>query len=332
MKSILEKLINHESLTAAEARDTLLRISKEEFNPAQVAAFITVYLMRTISVEELGGFRQALLELCVPFDRQGVQTLDVCGTGGDGKNTFNISTLSAFVVAGAGYKVTKHGNYGVSSGCGSSNVLEHLGYKFTNDQDILAKQLDEVGICFLHAPLFHPALKSVGPIRRQLGLKTFFNMLGPVVNPAQPTHQMVGVFSLNLQRLYKYLFEEIGHNYAIVHGMSGFDEISLTDQTKVVSTNNGEYVLNAATFQLPQYQLGQISGGETVPQAAQIFTDVLSNKGTEAQTNVVLANSALAIDCYNEVSDLEGSFKKAKEALVNGDAHNAFQNLISLSL
>ena len=332
MKSILEKLINHESLTAAEARDTLLRISKEEFNPAQVAAFITVYLMRTISVEELGGFRQALLELCVPFDRQGVQTLDVCGTGGDGKNTFNISTLSAFVVAGAGYKVTKHGNYGVSSGCGSSNVLEHLGYKFTNDQDILAKQLDEVGICFLHAPLFHPALKSVGPIRRQLGLKTFFNMLGPVVNPAQPTHQMVGVFSLNLQRLYKYLFEEIGHNYAIVHGMSGFDEISLTDQTKVVSTNNGEYVLNAATFQLPQYQLGQISGGETVPQAAQIFTDVLSNKGTEAQTNVVLANSALAIDCYNEVSDLEGSFKKAKEALVNGAAHNAFQNLISLSL
>ena len=329
MKSILEKLTNHESLTAPEARDTLIRISKEAFNPAQVAAFITVYLMRTISVEELSGFRQALLELCIPFDRQGADTIDVCGTGGDGKNTFNISTLSAFVVAGAGYKVTKHGNYGVSSGCGSSNVLEHLGYQFTNDQSRLSKQLNEVGICFLHAPLFHPALKSVGPIRRELGMKTFFNMLGPVVNPAQPTHQMVGVFSMNLQRLYKYLFEEIGHKYAIVHGISGFDEISLTDQTKVVSTNNGEYMLDANIFNLPQYQLSQISGGETVPQAAKIFTEVLSNKGTEAQTNVVLANSALAIDCYNEVSDLEASFNKAKAALENGAALNAFEKLIA---
>ncbi|MCL4114202.1 UNVERIFIED_CONTAM: hypothetical protein GTU68_031847 [Idotea baltica] len=287
--------------------------------------------MRTITVEELSGFRNALLELCVPFDRQGLETIDVCGTGGDGKNTFNISTLSAFVIAGAGYKVTKHGNYGVSSGCGSSNVLEHLGYQFTNEHSSLMQQLNDVGICFLHAPLFHPALKSVGPIRRELGMKTFFNMLGPIVNPAQPTHQMVGVFDMNLQRLYKYLFEDIGHKYAIVHGMSGFDEISLTDTTKVVSTNNGEYMLDASTFGLPQYKLSEISGGETVPQAAKIFTDILSNQSTEAQKNVVLANSALAIDCYNDTSDLKGSMNKAKESLESGAALSAFENLIALS-
>lgn len=331
MKEILNKLINHEYLTYEEARQTLVDISQGMYNPSQIAAFITAYLMRSISVTELRGFRAALLELCIPFDHGGMDTIDVCGTGGDGKNTFNISTLSAFVVAGAGYKVTKHGNYGVSSGCGSSDVLEHLGYQFTNDAAKLSRQLDKAGICFLHAPLFHPALRSVGGIRRELGMKTFFNMLGPIVNPCQPTHQMVGVFSMNLQRLYKYLFEEIGHRYAIVHGVAGYDEISLTDDTLVVSSNQGTYILNAATFGWSPLRPDDISGGNTVAAAASIFMNILSGTATEAQKHVVLANSALAIDCFQDNSDLSEAYAKAQESLESGQAKAAFDTIISLS-
>ncbi|MEL6390618.1 MAG: anthranilate phosphoribosyltransferase [Bacteroidota bacterium] len=331
MKALLERLFHHETLTKEEARDVLTRISREEYNPSQVASFITVFLMRSLTVAELSGFREALLDLCVSVDIGGIESIDVCGTGGDGKNTFNISTLSSFVIAGAGYKVTKHGNYGVSSVSGSSNVLESLGYRFTNDQEALARQLDKAGICFYHAPLFHPALKSVGPIRKNLGIKTFFNMLGPLVNPAQPTHQMTGVYNLTVFRLYRYLFEDLGHRFAIVHGFEGFDEISLTDQTKLYSSNRGEDVVSSTTFGMPRYDVAQISGGDSIEDAAKIFLHVLEGTATQAQTDVVLANSALAIDCFKSDSDLHASLHEARESLSSGRALEVLKTVVELS-
>ena len=273
MKQILNQLFAHEKLSSDQAREVLTNISADTYNDASVAAFISVYLMRGISVEELSGFRSALLDLCISVDTGGIDTIDLCGTGGDGKNTFNISTLSSFVVAGAGYKVTKHGNYGVSSVCGSSNVLEHLGYTFTSDVDILLKQLDRANICFLHAPLFHPALASVGPIRRQLGVKTFFNMLGPLVNPARPNHQSVGVFDLKIARLYQYLYETLDKKYNIIYALDGYDEISLTGKTKIIN-NNAEYLAAPSYFGLPTYRSSDIFGGDTIESAATIFVDI----------------------------------------------------------
>jgi anthranilate phosphoribosyltransferase len=325
MKKILENLIQYKSLSREEAREVLVKISEGAYNESQIAAFITVYLMRSITVEELSGFRDALLELCVPFDTEGMSTIDVCGTGGDGKNTFNISTLSAFVLAGAGYKVTKHGNYGVSSVSGSSNVLEHFGYQFTNDKSLLMKQLEANNICFLHAPLFHPALKSVGPIRKQLGIKTFFNMLGPLVNPARPKQQMVGVFSLELARLYQYIFQKTDTNYSIVYGLDGYDEVSLTDDVKV-KTAFSETILSPQSFGKQPLTQNQIFGGDSVEEAAAIFLQVLENKGTTAQRDVVVANTALAIQCFKPNVSLLDCVAEAEESLVSGKALERFKN------
>jgi anthranilate phosphoribosyltransferase len=296
MKNILTRLFEHKKLTRAEAKEILVNISNQVYNDAQIAAFMTVYLMRAISVDELNGFRDALLELCQRVDLDGVPTIDLCGTGGDGKNTFNISTISSFVVSGAGYKVAKHGNYGVSSKSGSSNVLEALGYQFTNDNDTLKRQLEKSNLCFLHAPLFHPAMKAVAPIRRQLGVKTFFNMLGPMVNPSFPKYQMVGVFSLELARLYQYIFQQTDKKYAIVHALDGYDEISLTGNVKI-KTNHWEKVLSPAQLGKKQLTPELLYGGETVADAAKIFTNILENKGTEAQVAAVTANAGLAIHC-----------------------------------
>ena len=238
MKQLLNRLINHESISSEEAKQVLVNISEGQYNQSQIASFLTVYMMRSITLEELQGFRDALLELCIAVDLKDFNPIDLCGTGGDGKDTFNISTLSSFVTAGAGVNVAKHGNYGVSSACGSSNVMEHLGIKFSNDKDFLKNSIDKTGICVLHAPLFHPAMKNVAPIRRELGVKTFFNMLGPMVNPSFPKNQMVGVFNLELQRLYGYLYQQTDKNYSIVHALDGYDEISLTGKTKVISNNS----------------------------------------------------------------------------------------------
>ncbi len=328
MKEILERLTNHEILSRSECADTLKGITEGKFNDARIAAFMTAFRMRGIRSEELNGFRDALMELCIKVDVRGMPSIDVCGTGGDGKNTFNISTLSALVVAGAGHKVVKHGNKSVSSKCGSSDVLQSLGYEFTNNEDELLDQLDRTNLCFLHAPLFHPALKSVGSIRKNLGIKTFFNMLGPLVNPCSPSHQMVGVFSLKLMRLYHEIFDDLGHKYAIVHGLNGFDEISLTDETKVVSSNNGTYLFRSGDLGLPVYQLDDLYGGSTVDESREILLNVLNNEASEAQTNVVLANSALAIDCFNEEPDLEGSFAAAKESLESGRALSVLKSLM----
>lgn len=329
MKQVLNRLINHEQLSKNEARTVLVNISEEKYNKSQIAAFLTVYMMRNLSLEELEGFRDALLDLCLAVDFSEYNTIDLCGTGGDGKNTFNISTLASFVTAGTGIKVTKHGNYGVSSVSGSSNVMEVLGIKFSNEKDFLKRSLDKAGICVLHAPLFHPAMKNVAPIRKELGVKTFFNMLGPMVNPAFPNYQMVGVFDLELARMYGYLYQKSEKNYAVLHAMDGYDEISLTGPVKVISRNS-EKILTADNFGVKQIKESEIFGGETVNDSAEIFLNILNGKGTEAQNNVVCANAGLAISVVENCSIQKG-FEKAKESLQSGKALNSLKQLQKLS-
>ncbi|WP_026450393.1 anthranilate phosphoribosyltransferase [Aequorivita capsosiphonis] len=329
MKQILNRLINHEQLSKEEARSVLVNISEDKYNQSQIAAFLTVFMMRNVTLEELEGFRDALLDLCLAVDFSDYNTVDLCGTGGDGKNTFNISTLASFVTAGAGVKVTKHGNYGVSSVSGSSNVMEALGIKFSNKKDFLKRGLDEAGICVLHAPLFHPAMKNVGPIRRELGVKTFFNMLGPMVNPAFPKNQLVGVFDLELARMYGYLYQKSEKNYKILHAMDGYDEISLTGAAKVISKDS-ENILNAEDFGVKQIVESEIFGGKTVKASAEIFMSVLNGNGTEAQNNVVCANAAMAISVVNGCTIKEG-FEKAQESLNSKKALNSLTKLQDLS-
>lgn len=329
MKHILPYLFEYKKLSKELAKETLIKISKGEVNQSQIAAFLTAFQMRSISVDELAGFKEALLELCLNIDLSEFETIDLCGTGGDGKNTFNISTLSAFVVAGAGVKVSKHGNYGVSSNCGSSNVMEHLGYTFTNNESTLKHQLDKAGICFLHAPLFHPAMKQVAPIRKELGIKTFFNMLGPMVNPAHPQNQLVGVFSLELARLYHYLYQKTNKKYIILHALDGYDEISLTGDFKVMS-QHGESILSPKDIGLETLNATTIEGGETIKGAADLFVNILEQKGTSAQNQAIFANAGMAIHCATGKSIPE-SINMAKESLESGRAYEAFKNLIALN-
>ncbi|MFQ3341704.1 MAG: anthranilate phosphoribosyltransferase [Flavobacteriaceae bacterium] len=329
MKIILNRLIQHEQLSKAEARQMIINIADGQYSPIQIASFLTVYMMRSISLEELEGFREALLELCIAVDLSEFNTIDLCGTGGDEKDTFNISTLSSFITAGAGVKVAKHGNYGVSSGCGSSNVMEALGIKFSNEADFLKRAIDKAGICVLHAPLFHPAMKNVAPVRKELGVKTFFNMLGPLVNPAFPKNQLTGVFNLELARLYHYLFQKTNTNFTILHALDGYDEISLTGATKAFSKNS-ERVLMPSDFGVLPLKAEEIKGGETIGSSANIFMEVIRNKGTQAQTNVVCANAGMAIATALDLSPMEG-FEKAKESLASGEAFIALQTLQKLS-
>ena len=329
MKQILNRLINQESISSEEAKRVLVNISKGIYNQSQIASFLTVYMMRSITLEELQGFRDALLELCIPVNLSDFDPIDLCGTGGDGKDTFNISTLASFVTAGAGVNVAKHGNYGVSSASGSSNVMEALGIHFSNKPDFLKYSIEKAGICVLHAPLFHPAMKNVAPIRKELGVKTFFNMLGPMVNPAFPRNQMVGVFNLELQRIYGYLYQNTDKNYSIVHALDGYDEISLTGNTKIIS-NRSETMLSPSDLGVTQIEQSDIFGGDTVKDAAQIFKNIIKGKGTEAQNNVVCANAGLAIATAKQITHLEG-FELAKESLESGRAKASLEKLIVLS-
>jgi anthranilate phosphoribosyltransferase len=329
MKEILNRLINQETISKKEANEVLKNISKDNYNPSQIASFLTVYMMRSISVEELDGFREALLEMCLPIDLSDFNAIDLCGTGGDGKDTFNISTLASFVTAGAGVKVAKHGNYGVSSTCGSSNVLEHLGVRFTNDEEVLRRSIDRAGICILHAPLFHPAMKTVAPIRRELGVKTFFNMLGPMVNPSFPKNQMVGVFSLELARMYGYLYQTTDKNFAILHDLAGYDEISLTDRSKVI-TNREERIFSSADLGLEALQPEQIHGGASVKESADVFLKVLQGEGTEAQSNVVCANAGMAISVAENITHDQG-FERARASLFGGRGLDSFKKLLEMN-
>lgn len=329
MKETLNKLINHEILSKEDAKRILVNIAKGDYNTSQIAAFLTVYMMRSITIEELEGFRDALLDLCLAVDLSAYNPIDLCGTGGDGKDTFNISTLSSFVTAGAGIKVTKHGNYGVSSKCGSSNVMEFLGIKFSNDAGFLEKCIDEAGICVLHAPLFHPAMKNVAPIRKDLAVKTFFNMLGPMVNPAFPKNQMVGVFNLELARMYGYLYQKTDKNFTVLHALDGYDEISLTGSTKTIS-NTTEAMLKPSDFGVAEIKQSDIIGGDGIESSAQIFMNVLQGKGTEPQNNVVCANAGIAIATVENLTPLEG-FEKAKESLLGGHGLTALKKIQELS-
>lgn len=329
MKEILNRLINQETISKNEANEVLKNISKDSYNPSQIASFLTVYMMRSISVEELDGFREALLEMCLPVDLSDFNAVDLCGTGGDGKDTFNISTLASFVTAGAGVKVAKHGNYGVSSTCGSSNVLEHLGVRFTNDEEALKRSIDRAGICILHAPLFHPAMKTVAPIRRELGVKTFFNMLGPMVNPSFPKNQIVGVFSLELARMYGYLYQTTDKDFAIIHDLAGYDEISLTDRSKVI-TNREERIFSSADLGLETLKPEQIYGGASIKESAEVFLNVLQGKGSEAQSNVVCANAGMAIAVVENITHEEG-FERAQKSLSTGRGFDSFKKLLELN-
>lgn len=329
MKKILHYLFEHKTLSREQAREVLVNIGKSVYNEHEVTAFMTVYLMRSITIEELQGFRDALLELCVPVQLDDYSTIDIVGTGGDGKNTFNISTLSCFIVAGTGQKVVKHGNYGASSVSGASNVMEQLGYRFKQTTDALRKEVETANICFLHAPLFHPALKAVGPIRKNLAMRTFFNMLGPMVNPANPSFQLVGVYSLEMARIYNYLLQQTGKAFTIIHSLDGYDEISLTNDTKVI-TNEGEKIMTPEQLGRRSVEPQDIYGGGSVEEAATIFTTILKGEGSWAQNAVVLANAAMALYCTGAYGHYDDAYQAAVDSLESGRAHESLQKLTAL--
>ncbi len=329
MKQILSQLLNFQTLSHSEAQQALLGIGRGQYNPSQIASFLTAYAMRGLTTDELSGFRDAMLEMCMAIDLSDFDPMDVCGTGGDGKDTFNISTLASFVVAGAGQRVAKHGNHGVSSAVGSSTVLEYLGIKFTNDQDFLTKKIETAGICYLHAPLFHPAMKNVAPIRKELGIKTFFNMLGPLTNPSFPQKQLTGVFSLELARMYAYLYQKTNKNYLIVHSLDGYDEVSLTGDFKVI-TAQSEQILRPKDLGMDTLSESQLSGGDTLEESAQIFMNVLKNEATSAQKQAVFANAAMALHAANPLLSLSDAVEAARESLESGRALNSFRQLVAV--
>lgn len=329
MKKILQYLFEHKTLSYEQAKEILINISKGVYNETEITAFVTVFLMRNITMEELQGFRDALLELCIKVNLNGYKAIDIVGTGGDGKNTFNISTLACFVVAGTGQKVAKHGNYAASSISGSSNIMEQLGYRFKTDNSKLKSEIEEANICFMHAPLFHPALKAVAPIRKNLGLRTFFNMLGPMVNPASPAFQLVGVYSLEMARIYNYLLQQTGQSFTIIHGLDGYDEISLTNDTKVIS-NAGEKIKTPVELGKRFVQAEDIYGGNSTEEAAKIFLKIIRGEGTWAQNAVVLANAAMALQCTGIYKTYNDAYYAAVDSLDSGKAHDVLEKLISL--
>lgn len=329
MKEVLTYLLEKNVLTKEAAKETLLNMGQGKYSDPEIAAFLTVYMMREITPKELSGFREAFLELAVQTDLSDYTTIDVCGTGGDEKNTFNISTLSAFILAGAGEKVAKHGNYSVSSSCGSSNVLEHFGYKFSNDNDKLRNEIDKAGICYMHAPLFHPAMKYVGTVRKSLRLKTFFNILGPLVNPARPKYQIAGVFSDQILELYHQVFLDAGIKHYVLYSLDGYDEISLTGKFKVTSGTE-EKTFSPGDIGLKPVKPSDIFGGNSVEEATSIFTILLEGKGTSEQVNVAAVNAAFALKCLHPENSLEECIEITKESLQSGKAFQSLKRLISL--
>ncbi|MDD5184504.1 MAG: anthranilate phosphoribosyltransferase, partial [Paludibacter sp.] len=323
------QLFNHQSLSRAEAAEVMTNIAAGKYNDSQIAAFISVYLMRSIELDEVIGFRDALLQLAIPMDLSEFDALDIVGTGGDGKNTFNISTCSCFAVAGAGYKVAKHGNYGATSVSGSSNVLEYYGAKFTTDINIIKRSLDDSGFAYLHAPICNPAMKNVAPVRKGLGVRTFFNVLGPLISPVRPRYQCLGVYSLKMMRLYNYIYQNLGCEYSIVHSLDGYDEISLTDTCKVVN-NKGEFVYTPEQLGFKTLKQEELWGGSTIDEAAQIFMNVLDNKATDAQRDAVIINSAFAIQTRSSYKPLEQCKAEAAESLAGGYAKKAFVKFVEI--
>lgn len=328
MKEILQYLFNHNTLSKSEAKAMMIEIAQNKFNAAEVTAFISVFLMRSITLTELEGFREALLQMAVSVDIDAGNAIDIVGTGGDGKDTINISTLASFVVAGTGQKVTKHGNYGASTTTGSSNVLEELGYQFKSSSEQLNEDLERSNICFLHAPYFHPALQSVGLLRKSLGLRTFFNLLGPLVNPAKPKFSMIGVYNLEIARIYQYLLQKEERDFILVHGLDGYDEISLTDDSKII-TKNGEEIYSAEDLGFNPVTLEDIKAGNSIQETAKIFMNILEGKGTEQQNSVILANASVALYNTHQFGTYDDCLLLAQESLHSGKALNSFNLLIN---
>jgi len=330
MKQILNRLFEHQYLTSEEAADVMYTMGSGKYNEHQIAAFISVFLMRSITIDELAGFQKALLDQAHNVDLSDFNPIDIVGTGGDEKNTFNISTLSCLVLAGAGYKVCKHGNYGATSVSGSSNVMEQHGVKFTTDVDRLRRSIDTCNMAYLHAPLFNPAMKTVAPIRKALGVRTFFNLLGPLVSPARPKRQCLGVYNLKMARLYEYTYQKTGVDFAIIHSLDGYDELSLTGDMKIVR-NNGETVLKANDLGFDPIRPEELFGGDTVEKAAALFDSILENRCTEAQKNVVLVNSAVAIQIIDSSLSFAEAVDKARISLESGQALTNFKQFIELN-
>lgn len=329
MKKILNHLFDHKNLTRKEAKEVLVDIGNGVFNEHELSAFMTVYLMRSITMQELMGFRDALLDLCIPVDLEDRLVMDIVGTGGDGKNTFNISTLSCFIVAGAGQPVAKHGSYGASSISGASNLMDFIGYKFKNDEKVLRSEIDQTNMCFLHAPIFHPALKIVAPIRKNLRVRTFFNMLGPMVNPCNPNYLLVGVYNLEMARIYNYLLQIGGKKFMIINSLDGYDEISLTSDAKII-TAEGERIMSPMQMGKCFIDPKEIWGGDSVKEAASIFIKIIKGEGTPAQNAVVTANAAMALHMTEKYHNYEHAFDAAEESLVSGKANTVLQKLLSI--
>lgn len=330
MKEILSRLINNETLAEEEAFHLMMQMTSGECNDAQIAGLLALYQMRGVTVDELIGFRQALLDRRVPVDLSEYDPIDIVGTGGDGKDTFNISTCACFVVAGAGYKVAKHGNYGSSSVSGASNVIEHLGVKFTNDTDKIKRSLDKCNMAYMHAQLFNTGMKYVGPVRRQLQVRTIFNLLGPIVNPSTPRRQLLGVANLKQLRLYVNAFQKLGMDFAVVTSLDGYDEISLTDKYKVV-TNNYQMIRTPEEIGMERARQADLYGGATADEAARIFDNVLSWKATEAQHNAVVINAAYAIQVLEPGYDLEECIAIATESLESGKALATVRKFVEIN-
>lgn len=327
MKEILQYLFDHQTLSKAQAKSILLEISKDIFNEIEVTSFVTVFLMRSISLAELEGFTEALQQLSPQIDLGTLDLVDIVGTGGDGKNTFNISTLASLVVAGTGQKVAKHGNYAASTISGASNVLETLGYRFKDNEAALKNDLEKGNFCYLHAPIFHTSLKSIAPMRRNLGLKTFFNILGPLINPAKPKYTMIGVANLEIARIYQYLLQKKNADFLLVNALDGYDEISLTSDTKIID-KNGEKIFSAEDLQFKNIDPETIFGGNSIDEAAHIFKNILEGNGTYEQNAVVLANAGMALKNTGKYGDYDNCLKMAKESLLEGKALNGFKKLV----
>ena len=330
MKTILTRLFNHEELTAEESRQILLNISRGMYPEAQIAALLTVFQMRGITVDELTGFREALMETRVPIDFAPYRPIDIVGTGGDGTNTFNISTCACFIVAGAGYKVAKHGNYGATSVSGASNVIEQHGVRFTNNPDILKRSMEECNIAYLHAQLFNPAMKTVGSVRKALGVRTLFNLLGPLVNPCKPAYQLLGVADLSQMRLYTNVFYKLGIDFAVVNSLDNYDEISLTDEFKVM-TRNYERIYRPQALGFSAVRPEELSGGACKEDAARIFDNVLNNRAEAAQTQCVIVNAAFAIQVMEPEKEIEECIAIARESLESGRALKTLKKFIEIS-
>lgn len=327
MKEILEYLFNHHTLSKSEAKAIMIEIAQNKFNTTEVTAFVSIFLMRNITLEELEGFRQALLSMAVQVNIETENTIDIVGTGGDGKNTINISTLASFVVAGAGQKVTKHGNYGASATTGSSNVLEALGYQFKKTSEELNQDLEKANICFLHAPYFHPALQSVGALRKSLGLRTFFNLLGPLVNPAKPQFSVIGVYNLEIARIYQYLLQKDSRDFILVHGLDGYDEISLTGDSKII-TKTGEEIYSSKDLGFSPVDSQNISGVSTIQESSELFKNILEGNGSADQNAVVIANAAIALYHTKNWGSYPECRLLARESLESGKALISLNNLI----